>query len=538
MELPFKQERFLNTKYFFWLFLLWQAISVFLMAVGVWPLWVTWITIGVSAAFVVSASSYNAVLLLILSLPFYTGLPYLHQGSIASWRVLFILAFLVWVSRYIYEQRGKSLRSFRRLLNPWDAYALALFGVMALSGVMARFPAEALKQIIFLLNAYFIYLIIAATVKTRGQVLEIIKYTTVSLSIIVGIGYIQLFLTFAMSQVFFWQYWATHVSQLYYGIALAHVLTYSNSWFSYTGGATELRMFSIMPDSHSFAVVGVFLTGFLLALTALYLKGKKPDPNDPIIKLPSKKSYVLWNAIRLTGLTIILSGTRGVWVGLLLPLIISAYAYFKGLAKPIMKKMIMACLLIIFFFILSPVINGALDYLRVSKFQENFLDRARSIYDLNEDSNVGRLIIWKSSLRYAVLHPFGVGQGNFVVSLVDNIPPHASFGQVAQQNNLRYNLPQKFVSAHSLYLHLLVELGILGLVVFLAYWGSYFIAAYRFFKQNRHEDSVYTTFVVVLGFVFIWLLGYSIFDVTLFNDKILIYSFISLALTGAIIRLY
>ncbi len=569
MQLPFGQTRLMSVKYFLWLFLFWQAIAVYLMAVGAWPLWVVWLTAAVSAIFIVLASSYHAVLLLILSIPFYVALPYVHNNSIASWRALFVLAFVVWLVRFIREiwddvaaprpfkeKFNRLFAAIRELFNPWDRYAGLLLLVMLGSVFIARFPVESIKQIIFLFNLYLLYILAAACVRTKEQIAETIKYAAVSMAIIVGLGYVQLAVTFILPQTFFWQYWATHVSQLYYGPALAHVLTYSNSWFSYVSAVPELRMFSIMPDSHSFAVVAVFLIGFTLALTSLYLSKKSvkkklaqaptqepaqaqaPPADAGMIKnlMPSKAGYLLWNSIRLSGLAIIFSGTRGVWVGLLPPLTVSVWLFFRRRARPIMKKMIITALLIILFFALSPLINGALDYLRVSTFQENFLQRASTIYDLTEDSNLGRLIIWENSLRYGVSHPLGVGLGNFVVSLVENIPSDATFDQVAGQNNLRYNLPQKFVSAHSLYLDILVELGVVGLIVFLAFWGSYFGAVGKFFRRFAGEDNVYVTFVVTLGFIFLWLLAYGIFDVTLFNDKILMYTFISLALSGTIMR--
>lgn len=96
------------------------------------------------------------------------------------------------------------------------------------------------------------------------------------------------------------------------------------------------------------------------------------------------------------------------------------------------------------------------------------MGRVRSIYDLKDVSNSGRIKIWHESFVFALKHPLGVGFGNFIVSLKD--PSGRAYEDVAGEINQRYNLPQRYVSAHNLYLQILVEAGILGLVVFLGFW--------------------------------------------------------------------
>jgi O-antigen ligase len=208
------------------------------------------------------------------------------------------------------------------------------------------------------------------------------------------------------------------------------------------------------------------------------------------------------------------------------------------MARPLMKKVFLAEILIILFFLLSPLINYGLNVFRVSQFKENFLNRAASIYDLSEDSNVGRLIIWRDSLTYALIHPFGVGAGNFVVSLVRDVVPGTTYDQLADQRNLRYNVPQKFVTAHSLYLNILVELGFAGLLVFAIFWWEYFSTAWRFIKEHQSEDNIFVMFVLSLAFTMLWFVVYGVFDVTLLNDKVLMYFFISLGTAGIILRRY
>ena len=79
-----------------------------------------------------------------------------------------------------------------------------------------------------------------------------------------------------------------NITKLYYGQVLPHVSLYSNSWFAYSGPAlAELRMFSIMPDSQSFAYICFFALCMGTALTRNVFKHIKKW---------------LWSGIRFAGL--------------------------------------------------------------------------------------------------------------------------------------------------------------------------------------------------------------------------------------------
>jgi O-antigen ligase len=553
-----------TTRRILWMLVLWQLVSVLLMALGVWPDWLVWVNLALAALYILGTETYDGLLLLVASIPFFIALPDPRLQFMPTWRILFILLFGVWAARTYLQQRQyfHRLLHFRQLYRearileqskldffwtmvrrvdsrflPWDKFLALFLFVALLSTVFARFRVQSLKQIIFAANIYLIYVVLINTATTRERVVDLIRYAAASATIIVLLGYVQFIATLFIRPFYFWQYWAVMVSRLYYGLPLANVLVYSNSWFSYSGGQQELRMFSIMPDSHSFAMVAVFCMGFCIALLSWYKPAKQMSPR-PWLGVFSTRNYYMWYLVRFAGLAVILSGTRGIWVGMIAPIVLAAYFYAKKFARPMMRKILLAEALIILLFVLSPFINYGLNWFRVSQFKENFIQRAQSIYDLSEESNVGRLIIWQSSLGYAVTHPFGVGYGNFVVSLVRDIPAGATYADVAGEKNLRYNLPQKFVSAHSLYLNILVELGFAGLLAFAVFWWEYAVVVWRFIKQHGGEDNIFTLYVVSMAFTMLWFLVYGVFDVTLFNDKVLMYFFISLGITGIIIRRY
>lgn len=535
----------------------WQFLSVVLMAVGTWPPHVAVLSAVLLGMFIIFAKPYYSVLLLILSIPFYVILPNPFLANFPMWRILFILLFAVWSVRLLILQRAWLLRLFvlqkwgslvsstgagfratalnalRRMnsrLMPWDKVAILFFIIALFSLMIARFPIHGVKQILFVANIYAFYLVIINVVTDQAKVKELIRYTTYSLGIIVGLGFVQYIGTLFSVPYYFWQYWALMVSGLYYGLPLANVLAYSNSWFSDANGTQALRMFGILPDTHAFGVMALFLLGFLVP----HLKSQSTKILDT---LRTQKWYVLM-VILLASFAIMASGTRGVWVAMLGPAVIAVVAYWQKLLRPFLKIMLAVYVAIIALFILSPFISQALNVVRTVDVDDNFLNRAGSIYDLKESSNVGRLEIWQESLKYATLHPFGVGYGNFIVSIVHEIPKDATFDQVSNMKNLRYNLPQGFVTAHSLYLQLLVELGFAGLLAFILFWWEYFERLWLFINKYGTDNNQYTNLSVSLALSFLWLLAYGVFDVTILNDRVLQYMFVCLAISGLIFAKY
>lgn len=535
----------------------WQFLSVALMAVGTWPARVAILNTVLLGIFVLLAKPYHSVLLLILSIPFYVILPNPILESFPMWRLLFLLLFIVWLLQLLVSQRewllrlfaiqrwtspkpmtGARLReifanTFERVnsrLMPWDKVAFLFLVIAMFSLLIARFPVHGLKQIIFILNIYLFYIVIINVVTDQGKVKELIRYTMYSLAIMVGLGFVQYIGTLFASSYYFWQYWATMVSSLYYGLPLANVLSYSNSWFSDAGGTQALRMFGVLPDTHAFGVMAIFLLGFLVP----HIKSQQTN----ILKTFRSQKWYLLAALILAGFAIMASGTRGVWLAMFGPIVIAAAAYLRKFLQPFMKIMLAVYAGIIILFVLSPFISQALNFIRTIDVEDNFLDRAGSIYDLRESSNVGRLEIWRESSKYAALHPFGVGYGNFIVSIVHEIPENASFEQVSSMKNLRYNLPQEFITAHSLYLQLLVELGFAGLLAFILFWWEYFERLWKFIRRYGSANNQYTNLTVSLALAFLWLLAYGAFDVTILNDRVLQYMFVCLAISGLVFAKY
>jgi uncharacterized protein (DUF697 family) len=244
--------------------MLWQFFSILILALSYWPDWIIYLNLGLLFVYIAFAESFNGLLACIVSIPFYTTLPDSGFDTLAIWRIVFAWLFAVWMVK---ENKFR-IKDIKFL--PWDRY-LGLFALVALLLLpFSRFPVQSVKQAAFLINLYLLYLVLVNAVKAKAQVIDAIKYTALSLAAIVLLGFAQLVMTFAGSLDTFWVFWASFVSKIYYGQGLADVLMYSNSWFSYNG-SMQLRMFSILPDSHAFALVSAFCLAYLLSLVSTEL---------------------------------------------------------------------------------------------------------------------------------------------------------------------------------------------------------------------------------------------------------------------------
>jgi O-antigen ligase len=500
------------------IFTVWQYFSVAGMALLGWPNSLVWLNLGLLLAFIALCPVYETLLLLILSIPFFVAIPNSRFDSLSMWRVLYLALFVVWFAR---DKKFK-LKEIHFL--PWDKYlAWFMLAGLFLGLVFGSFKLEAVKQAVFFLNIYLLYVVLINTLKNKQQIFELIRYTIWSFAIIITLGFAQLFGSLLTDIGTFWVFWAANITKLYYGPSFAAVSLYSNSWFAYSGSTSiELRMFSIMPDSQSFAYICFFALCMSTALTRNVFKHIKKW---------------LWSGIRFAGLAMILSGTRAVWVGMAAPFAAVVIAYAKNFQKHLAKKFLWPFVIIFILFAASPFINQGLSYLRVDNFKENFLSRAESIYDLNETSNQGRIAMWKNSGVYFLQHPWGVGFNNFLVSFSQGISGR-SYDQVSQEINARYNLPAKYVSAHSLYLQVLVETGIVGFGLFVAFWLSLIRYLWEFVRNYKNKEDFLIYFVAQALLMVLWILLAAIFDITLLNDKVLMYFFINIGLAGLIVKRY
>jgi O-antigen ligase len=515
-----------SSKFYLTVHTILQATIALFVGMGLLPQETVYASLVLQVVAILFFDLEKALHSIILAIPFYLVIPNPWFDSLSVWRIAFALIFLRWIWHdRIIDQKGLHFERIR--FAPWDKYLLIFAAVILLSIIPAEFKGVGLKKLIFLFNIYLLYIVGLNAVKSREEIKRLLWIGLASFGSIILFGFVQLFISLRSNLFYFWQYWATYPARAFYGQEFADTSVYSNSWMVFTHNqALGLRMYSILPDSHSFALIAVFALPFALALA--------------IFTTDKWKKRFAWLMVVLASWGIIFSGTRGVWLGALSVLFgILLLAYWKRGSFKHLRYMLIPIFLLAYFFMITPLTQQALNFVAGAKQEFNFLSRASSVTDLDEQSNYGRLDIWKHSVGEIAERPLlGTGFGNFVVALENFVLPESDdYEELSSSREEKFNLPARYITAHSLYLDFLVELGILGLIAFLTYLISLVKTFWLYFKERFQEWEMLTFFALNFGIYLLWLFSYSLFDGTLLNDRVLMYYLIGMFLSANIIKL-
>lgn len=489
----------LSILYFF------EVALVFFLSLGFLPPYYSWIIVALAIYFFYKEPLQNCFYFFICSLPFFIAAPIFSFESLSLWRPLSALLILKYLSANwrpiflkIYNFQKLKLQYFNK-----EILLLVIFGAIALSGIFfAKEKIAVIKTTLYYLNIFLVGFVAWKIIKNREIFKNVLRCFLINGVVILLAATLQELSVFFVSLNQFWEFWARGPILTYYGETLSKHLLVSNTWFSYwPGDFATLRAFSIFQDSHAF---GLFLVLTLIPVIFLYLN---------FSQLNSFKALKFFDFNRLKAFIfialffIVLSGTRGLWIAfyfLLVPAIIIFTFYYKNkimydLGANFLK---FAGAFTICFFLASGFWFLQIYTQNTTKTPADILlafKRIKTSFDLNEISNKSRLEIWNRSIEAAIKSPiFGVGAGNFPVALEEKI------------SNVK-----KGASAHNLYLQFLVENGLLGLLAII-------LLIYFIFKKAYCELNKKNIFALVFFVVFIWILGYNLFDVALLNDKILI----------------
>jgi len=489
-----------------------EVIIVVLAAASLIPREAILIWTGLAVFYMIFSSVEDSLWLTVASIPLYAALP-LYEGfdTLANWRILVLILFVCLFFKkgisigLVRDEKGKIC--FARSLKFYLAeyWFIGFMAVALLSFSVASYKILAIKKFIFLINIFLIFLIARNIAKDKERILKVWQAALTGGIIVIAVSLLQFFIVLFVPLYDFWQRWAVKVISAFYGENLAHLLTYSNTWFAYyQANPPTLRLFSVFPDSHSFAMFSMLLLPIVLTL-ALYFNNKK-----------RLRLFLIIIAV-LSFFGIVMSGSRGAWLSVVPVFLVAFYFYFKKIEKELFGKALRGLFIFVFLFVLSVGYPPMLYQFQAwqvggnSSSTFNFFERAKSISDLEEMSNKGRLEIWQASLKSLAKHPLlGVGLGNYVVVLDEKV-----------------SSVKKGASAHNLYLDFASEIGLFG-ALFLV--GMFVDLLWSSWLVWRHSKEVYFKFFGLLfGLYLIWILGYSFFDVVLLNDKVLLLFLVSAA---------
>ncbi len=473
-----------------------EITAIILAVLWILPREIVLISTGILIFYFLFADVKKSLIVFIVSIPLFIALP-ITEGfdSMANWRILLALLFLVWFFKRRWPQVKKELFTTPccqlkfKITSRLTKFILLFLIIGGFSVFIAENPLIGIKKLLFLINIFLLFPIIKDISKEEAEKKKIIEAAKISLLIVLIVGYLQLGLIFFVPLDVFWQGWAERAIPVFYGSNLSETLKVSNTWFSYyQDKLPTLRMFSVFPDSHSFAMFLIIGLNFLVYL--LTENGKR-------------KNSPTWILIVFAVLALVFSGSRGVWVSAALPFLVVIFLYFFK-----KQKSLKPLLLIFLIFVLSFPASSLISSLpRGEKDASLSFKRAKSVTDMDELSVRSRMGIWKTSLESIFKNPIlGVGIGNYPVVL-----------------NEDFSAAKRGASAHNLYLDIASETGILGLAIFL-------MIIFEIIKKTLqlvHQKNYYGVWFL---FFFGWILIYNLFDVVLFNDKVFLFFIIPVAI--------
>ncbi|MDP3057774.1 MAG: O-antigen ligase family protein [bacterium] len=502
-----------------------QLLLVFLIALGgIDRIW-AWAILFMLYAFIQTQPLKESVLLFSRSIPFYIALPITASfDSFNMWRIVVILIALKWffivkkdALNFLKQRITKNNLRALYAQNKIEILGLLIFALAFISLGKSVFLFAGAKRLFYFINLSLIFPVIVWVFKNRLiTIAEISKNIAISIALIVGIGFLQLLSAYFLNLTEFMMFWAGQIQTGFYGTNWSNIVFSGNTWFSYnTGEFPKLRMFSSFPDSHTFPLYILFGLPALIAIFFDKIKNLKLEAKNWIA---SKEEYLCLGALLAAFLAVVLSGTRGIWLAVLLPLsfifiqkkIPGLLDYFNlsqeksAVNSGIIKKN--SAIILIFFIALAlsyPILAKDQFFLKTetSTQQGMILNRVMSIIDASETSNNLRLEIWKKSFASVVKNPLlGVGIGNFPVVLSQNI-----------------SALKAGASAHNLYLNILAETGIFSLILFLAICVLILKYSWEIFQKAADEKTK------IYGYAFflysLWIFGYNLTDAALFDER-------------------
>ncbi|MDD2753672.1 MAG: O-antigen ligase family protein [Candidatus Portnoybacteria bacterium] len=483
-----------------------EIIAVILAATGFIPREAILFWTGLAVFYVILAPVKDALWLVVASIPLFAALPVSESlDTLADWRIILAVLFLYQFfkhgisSRLIKDEAGKGWVKETLKQYALEYLSVGFLLMAALSIAVADYRILAFKKLLFLINIFLLFLVVRNSARSKESILHVWRAAAVGGIITTAVALMQFFAVLFASLIDFWQFWASRVIDFFYGQNLSELLAYSNTWFAYYKSAPPtLRLFSIFPDSHSFAMFCLLAVPIFLCLAVFYQQRKR-------IKI------FFWCLGGLSLFGAVFSGSRGVWISALPVAIAALYFWFKETDKKVPKQAVLSLAIFALIFFISA--GYPLAFYKYQTWQSgqyssstiSFFERAKSISDLEEASNQGRLEIWRESLVSIKNHPIlGVGLGNFISVIGEDI-----------------SSAKKGASAHNLYLDIAAEIGIPGLLILLLMFADILWTGWLVW-QGATEPH-FKLFGLIFCLYFVWILGYSFFDVVLLNDKVLLF---------------
>lgn len=283
---------------------------------------------------------------------------------------------------------------------------------------------------------------------------------------LVGLG--QFFLQFLLGVERLFRLWLTDVLPFFLGGNFGEVVAAYPSLLVNVQGTTLMRAAAFFPDPHIFA----FYVGMLAPLSlALGLAETGP------------KRKLFFAACGVLLAADFLSFSRGGYVGLILGGLWFTLLFFKKWPFAPRKALIAFCVFIL---------------VALGLFFSPVSHRFVSSFSSSDSSSTERLRLWQEALHHIAEKPFlGTGLGNYPLL----VKPNAALREP--------------IYAHNLLLDIAVEVGLVGLFLFIGFLGT---VLWRLGKKWRCEKNIMALGIMTSLVVF---LGHAFFETPIFSVHIL-----------------
>lgn len=414
-------------------------------------------------------------LILILYLPFQIALNPAADFDLLTGRLLIPALFLFWWLKL------KPPQKFSWLENEAVLALMLFFLINLISVFWAQNHFWAGRKLLVFASIFPLFILAKEIVsfKSRSVILKTMIFGAIISSLI---AFLQFFSQFFWDLESFFSFWSQKILPWFSGNSFGALVSENPSWLAEVQGKVFLRAFGLFPDPHMLAFFLGLVSFFPLALFLFLKKGR----------------FFYFLIFCFFSLILVLTFSRGGYLGFLAGLfavIFFVWPKIESEGRSFLKRGA------IFFLLLAVLFGGAA------------LVRFASSFDLDEGSNLGRLSIWQGSFDYFLKNPFlGSGLGNYPLSL----DPYAD-----------YRSP---VTSHNLYLDILAETGIFGLLAWFWFVFASMKAAFLKIKSATKENWI-------IGFGALGALVcfsiHSFFETAIFNPTVLAFLMIICSLAAA-----
>lgn len=382
---------------------------------------------------------FKLLILFCAYLPFQIALNPFSGVDLASVRLFAVGLFLFWLAESF---RKKTLKI---KLGPAGFFVSLFLFLNLFSLLWAENSAWSIRKLLFVFSFWPLYVVFSSELDSEKKGEKIFRTLVFGGLLVALVAIVQFFAQFFWGLETVYRFWAENMVPLFLGNSFSQMVLENPSWLVEISGQTYLRAIAFAPDPHMLA----FYLGLLIPLSlALYFK--------------TRANWLFLSFVVMI-LADLLTFSRGGYLALFFGLACFVVFGEKNKARRYWLAMPILGLVFCAFLFFGPISQ-----------------RFFSSFDLREGSNRGRLATWKEALEISLAKPFGVGIGNYPLEI---------------KATASYREP---IYAHSAYLDIAAETGILSLVAWL---GLLLSSLARFFQRARENVLFFGAGISVIIFM-------------------------------------